>query len=183
MGFFSFKTCDTQESIANSYSSRKTKTVYMLQPNGLSSIVEPAYEGYGVFNGVDCYAWVCEMNSHCLQSELNFNRFDIEKRRGLGVMMALGSVYEDQETGKVWHIFTDGRDIIPGEFHKGNYGTEFEGSGMTVNQCVESGRLVEKDIIEMIDLKYPLKFSFNPNARYEDYGPSENCPHQGYFYF
>lgn len=29
---------------------------------------------------------------------------------------------------------------------------------------------------------YPLKFSFNPDAIYEDFGPSSLCEYQGFFY-
>ena len=32
------------------------------------------------------------------------------------------------------------------------------------------------------EIKYPLKFSQNPDARYEDLEAAERCPNQGYFY-
>ncbi len=34
MGFFSWKTCDSKESISNVYSGRQVRTVYLLQPHG-----------------------------------------------------------------------------------------------------------------------------------------------------
>jgi len=113
MGFFSWMTCDTNESISNQFSSRGAKTVYLLQPNGEPSIKEDNYEGYGDFGGVDAYVWLAEAN-------------------GLGN--------------------TAGRD-----------------QGIALHF---SGEFIE----------FPLKFSFNENAIYENYLPSENCPDQGYFY-
>ena len=47
MGYFSWLTCDTDESIANSYSEHENahRTVYLLQPGELSNIKEEDYEG------------------------------------------------------------------------------------------------------------------------------------------
>lgn len=61
MGFFSWKTSDTKKSIANTYSGRKTFTVYMITENGLV-FTENDYEGYGVFGGKDIYELIAEMN-------------------------------------------------------------------------------------------------------------------------
>jgi hypothetical protein len=63
MGFFSWKTADSKESIANIHSTHQNarKPVYLLQPNK-DPICETAYDGYGVFGGVDAYAWLAKMN-------------------------------------------------------------------------------------------------------------------------
>jgi hypothetical protein len=61
MGFFSWLTQDTGESIANRYSNRKTFTVYMTDNKG-NRWKEEDYEGYGVFGGKDYYELVAEMN-------------------------------------------------------------------------------------------------------------------------
>lgn len=61
MGFFSWKTCDTHESIPNRYSIRPTFPVKMIDDRG-NEWIEPDYEGYGVFGGKDFYALVDEMN-------------------------------------------------------------------------------------------------------------------------
>ena len=61
MGFFSWKTCDTDQSIANHYSSRPTFTVHMITPDG-RVFTEPNYEGYGVFGGKDYYELLAELN-------------------------------------------------------------------------------------------------------------------------
>jgi hypothetical protein len=47
MGFFSWKTCDTNRSIANAYSDELTFDVYMITPDG-RVFHETYYDGYGV---------------------------------------------------------------------------------------------------------------------------------------
>lgn len=61
MGFFSFITNDTHESIPNVYSRRETFTVYMMDDSG-NVWKEENYEGYGVFGGKDYYELLAEMN-------------------------------------------------------------------------------------------------------------------------
>jgi len=61
MGFFSYLTADTKESIPSSYSVRQTFPVYVLSPHG-ENIYEPAYEGYGVFGGVDVFVHLLKTN-------------------------------------------------------------------------------------------------------------------------
>ena len=61
MGFFSWNTSDTNRSIANQHSSRKTFTVHMITEDG-QVYTENDYEGYGVFGGKDFYTLVAELN-------------------------------------------------------------------------------------------------------------------------
>jgi len=61
MGFFSWRTQDTDRSIANQFSSRKPFTVYMHDNEG-NVYREDNYEGYGDFGGVDYYELVARMN-------------------------------------------------------------------------------------------------------------------------
>jgi hypothetical protein len=61
MGFFSWKTQDTNKSIPNAYSGRATFPVTMTDDKG-NKWHEPAYEGYGVFGGKDFYELLAEMN-------------------------------------------------------------------------------------------------------------------------
>lgn len=63
MGFFSWKTSDTNRSISNTYSARGTFRVIMLMPNG-DKFVEEDYEGYGIFGGIDFYDAVYELNKY-----------------------------------------------------------------------------------------------------------------------
>jgi len=61
MGFFSWKTCDTDESIANNCSTRPTFEVHMIAPDG-RVFTEPDYAGYGEFGGKDFFDLLCELN-------------------------------------------------------------------------------------------------------------------------
>lgn len=61
MGFFSWKTSDTQKSISNVCSSRGALPVYLVTPQN-KKIYEPEYEGYGVFGGYDAYALLAKWN-------------------------------------------------------------------------------------------------------------------------
>lgn len=61
MGFFSWITSDTHESISNKYSERGALPVYLYCPDG-TKIYEPDYEGYGKFGGHDAYALLAKWN-------------------------------------------------------------------------------------------------------------------------
>ena len=61
MGFFSWKTQDTNETIWNRYSDYPTMQVVMTDDKG-NRYVEHDYEGYGVFGGKDFYELMAEMN-------------------------------------------------------------------------------------------------------------------------
>lgn len=66
MGFFSWKTADTGESIANVHAGHQNswKTVYLLQPDGKPPIAaEGGYLGYGDFGDVDAYEWLADANN------------------------------------------------------------------------------------------------------------------------
>ena len=61
MGFFSWRTQDTDRSICNHYSSRQPFRVIMTDDQG-NQWIEDNYEGYGVFGGKDFHILVDEMN-------------------------------------------------------------------------------------------------------------------------
>ena len=84
MGFFSWRTLDTNKSIANAYSSRPTFRVYMTDNKG-NHWVEDNYEGYGEFGGKDYYELLAEMNG--IKSDLqgeDYTKF----MRGRGIDLA-----------------------------------------------------------------------------------------------
>lgn len=62
MGFFSWRTSDTQRSISNNKSSRGTFPVYLITPDN-EKILETKYEGYGIFGGYDAYALLARWNA------------------------------------------------------------------------------------------------------------------------
>ena len=61
MGFFSWNTQDTDRSIANEHSNRKTFRVQMMDNKG-NVWTEDEYDGYGRFGGKDYYELLAEMN-------------------------------------------------------------------------------------------------------------------------
>lgn len=61
MGFFSWKTSDTNRSIANKYSGYPTFEVHMISPDG-QVFTEKDYEGYGGFGGKDYHEFLAELN-------------------------------------------------------------------------------------------------------------------------
>ena len=61
MGFFSWKTQDTDKSIHNKYTGKATFKVIMADDKG-NQWIENNYEGYGEFGGKDYHALVDEMN-------------------------------------------------------------------------------------------------------------------------
>jgi len=185
MGYFSWETSDTNESIANISSGHpnSSKTVYLLQPNGKTPISESAYNGYGVFDNIDAYEWI-SINS--MIPELT-GITDPQSLRLIGLSISLNSdIYEDHN-GKhhSFHFFPYPElGIIP---FAGTYSTipEF---GKCPNDLIESGEWRIKTFIDVIKLNFPefvpafLKFSFDKNAVYEDLPIARNCPHQGFFY-
>lgn len=62
MGFFSWKTMDTDESICNRYCGKETFSVVMVNPKTGEMFEENDYEGYGVFGGKNYYDLVAELN-------------------------------------------------------------------------------------------------------------------------
>lgn len=62
MGFFSWLTSDTKESIRNRYHKRKALPVYLITPEN-EKIYEPKYEGYGVFGGHDVFVLLARWNA------------------------------------------------------------------------------------------------------------------------
>ena len=85
MGFFSWKTSDTNRSITNTYSGRGTFRVIMLMPNG-DKFIEEDYEGYGVFGGIDFYDAVYELNKK--NPKFAEEMSDERERRSIGLNLA-----------------------------------------------------------------------------------------------
>lgn len=177
MGFFSFKTCDTNESIANIHSCKPVRTVYLLQPNGEPPIAEPAYQGYGVFGGVDCYEWLAKMN------------FGDGSLTMLAINADCGGYYENDDAIFLcsMHVKPEMesafRDAVQQPTKSIVYFDNYESiiaelGGQTMNSAVAASDVWKSTI----PLKYPLKFSFDSRVKYEDVNASKSCPFQGYFY-
>lgn len=110
MGFFSWKTKDTNRSIANRHSERPTFTVYMHDHKGLC-LKEESYDGYGLFGGVDYYELLAMMN-------------DESANRDEGIDLAFR-----KDTSKViWPQLTESPDSpAPDEFFTPNENCEYQG--------------------------------------------------------
>jgi len=180
MGFFSWKTSEDKVSIPNVHSGRPISTVYLVQPNGRPPISESAYGGHGYFGGINAYEWIVENNQDMFSVELS--QLSDEEKYMLGVNMLHGHVCRDTQTGEIWHIFFDARNVVPGNYASKTWADNVPGYGENANDLLASGRFEKVEICDVINLKYPLKFSFNPKAVYEEIPSSECCPDQGYFY-
>lgn len=169
MGFFSWKTSDTNRSIANQYSGRKTFVVHMIAEDG-RVFTEEEYEGYGVFGGTDIYELIAEMNGLCIDG-------DTDQKRGAAIDLLYKTIITNGE-----------RSYSPGvDFTNWEQPIKAEG-GKTANSLVSSGwkqvypngygdfgkaaengikvpKLVEEIPTDFNDVSYP-----------------KNCPDQGYFF-
>ena len=169
MGQFSFLTGDTKESILVS----EPRKVYLLQPNKEASIEEDFYGGYGDFGAVDAYEWLATRN---VKPEI------IERAKKIGIPLRdLGitintNYYIDTRTGiKYSNCYNE---LFP-ELKKFNYTDEFDGE--TVNGLIFED-VWEKVSFEKLlgEIKFPLKFSFDKDAVYEELEGSKDCPNQGW---
>jgi hypothetical protein len=84
MGFFSWKTMDTDTSIPNQYSNRRTFRVQMLDNKG-NVWTEDNYDGYGRFGGKDFYELLAEMNG--FESDKSGDEYT-DEARGFGINIA-----------------------------------------------------------------------------------------------
>lgn len=171
MGFLNWKTADTEEPIVEEYVGQP-KPIYLLQPNGKPPIREDDYSGYGLIGGVSVYKWLVETNFYLLSKD----KLTDDQMIKLGIGLEVGSVYEDAKGG-IHHVFEDYRMLVPGTFHDVTYDTCLGDWGKTPNELISEGvwkRVSLKDKLPTT-YQYPLKFSFNPNAKYEDLPESQRC--------
>ena len=84
MGFFSWKTQDTDRSIPSHYSNRKTFSVQMMDNKG-NVFTEDNYEGYGRFGDKDFYELLAEMNG--FESDKTGDEYT-DEARGFGINLA-----------------------------------------------------------------------------------------------
>jgi hypothetical protein len=84
MGFFSWNTMDTDNSITNEHSNRKTFRVQMMDNKG-NVWTEDNYDGYGRFGGKDFYELLAEMNG--FESDKTGDEYT-DEARGFGINLA-----------------------------------------------------------------------------------------------
>lgn len=187
MGFFSWICCDQAESVANVHTGM-CKTVHLLQPNGKPVITEEAYEGYGYFGDVNAYIWLIENNANHLGIDLAGAGDDT--KYAAGVCLAVGYVCEHRTTGELWCYAPNLESVkllFSGSFKPpvintfDHWGAIIPAFDATANNMVESGWFERKQVSELLGVRYPIKLSFNPEARYENHPASAECPNQGFF--
>lgn len=177
MGFFSWKTADTNESILIG----RDKPVYLIQPNGLAPIEEEKYAGYGDFGGVDAYVWLAKMNL----PELELRDLTNDELRDKGLDLEFMEYFVDEHGNKYAsdpNVFQEKfkavtRSITP--FADYSSATHY---GKTPNELIRSDqwkRVQLKDLLIDAGLFIPLKFSYNKDAIYEDLPYSKDCEKQG----
>jgi hypothetical protein len=191
MGYYSFLTADTRESIPVVDSGLPIRTVHLLQPDGLPPISEPAYEGRGVFGGVECYEWIARMNLPAdavpmdavaseESSERPLRRLTDDQLHAVGLSLSCGRYFVHPASGDRFCIFHEGPDLVDPTIvrHAITYSAPVPGYGRSANDMVADGTIEDRHF----EIARPLKLSFDPTARYEDLPASEDCPHQGIYY-
>lgn len=197
MGFFSFNTCDDDESIPSEFVQHKNsgKPVYLLQPNGVAPIKEASYEGYGVFGGVDAYEWLARQNisgipEGAVPDDVRLAGIYIDSLAFvvLGDMVAFmkqPDFFAEFLKRKFTEKFTSEKKYT--FIQASNYGEAIEEmGGLTLNELTEQSRKDKSinvvSIREFVYVTFPIKLSFNKNASYEQNAASTSCEYQGYFY-
>lgn len=208
MGFFSWKTADTDESIGNNASGFGHDDlhgpVYMLSPDG-EHIKESSYDGYGVFGGVDAYVWLSLKNLpeqsltiinyltplsgddliglsnrmlgldsySSAVAKLSFDNISevSDKLRDLAIYHFSDSAMFDPVTDE---RVINGRGGIPFRYDEPIERYD----GKTLNELTNENFFV----IKAVEPEFPLKFSFDENAKYDALPASGDCPDQGFFF-
>lgn len=204
MGYSSWKTADTNQSIGNVSSDRPhadTGPIYLLQPHGRPPIKEMEYEGYGVFGGVDTFVWltihnVTDEQLKSIISDIFPLRMPMEELREALLYNQKPDFFNTtkwdnmEEAVRTYSIYKFGKN----QLHAPDTGEQIircqngipfsweepipKYGNKTLNQLNGENFFIRKDV----DPEYPLKFSFNPSAVYEDLSESDRCEMQGYFF-
>jgi len=181
MGFFSWLTSDTKKAIRNIHTGQ-CKAVYLLQPNGAPPIKEAEYEGYGVFGGIDAYQWLARENIPA--AKLKLFAHDDDKIRSIGILIDCGNLLK-MNNGALYSIFHGDADTLGAlgievKMVPGTWDAPIPEYGVSANDLVASGAATVIPISGIFHIRYPIKLSFNPEAKYEDLPAAENDPDQGY---
>ncbi|WP_298636652.1 hypothetical protein [uncultured Umboniibacter sp.] len=180
MGFFSYNTCDTSESIPAPASSRYAapRLVYLPTVEGIGA-VSGFYDGYGRIDDTDVHTWLAIANTGI-------------DSRALGIILDCGTNYH-RETDTFWvcdFAFDEAERnlIINGLTQFASHVQFFPGYDSPIDHFGDANmnQLKAKGIIEDFDfatqLKHPLKLSFDPNCDFDRHGASTPCRYQGFFY-
>lgn len=106
MGFFSWKTIDTNQSISNKHSYYGALPVVMVNTQTGEIFEELDYDGYGVFGGKDYYELVAELNGYGSNRSLGI---EIELDETFDHIAPLLLSYENKDN---WRDYIDMKPMI-----------------------------------------------------------------------
>ena len=157
MGFFSWKTSDTNRTIYNVHASKPTFEVHMITRDGYQ-FTEDSYSGYGEFDGMCYYKLVDLINGG-------------EGDRGRGLELAFGTT-----------IITNGEQTFTFRKDFNNWATDKLIGDKNANDLVSEGWKVEKI---RHDIQLPKFVEVLPNKdsweeEFDKLPDSEICISQGY---
>lgn len=197
MGFFSFNTCDTNESIANCHSQKfnARRPVFLLQPNGAPAIKEVEYNGYGEFGGVDVYEWLSQVNFGGLGDRSAGIALEHSRNLKLGMndnLLVVSCkksdfcehddsdefVKEYVETFFAKNEKTGDRKVI---WNDCDVNPVIEDLGTTLEEAFLK-EVLERTSVEENFIHYPIKLSYCEAASYSSFSKSQDCEKQGFLY-
>ncbi|MCP3675180.1 MAG: hypothetical protein GY829_12015, partial [Gammaproteobacteria bacterium] len=148
MGFFSWITSDTNESIINIHSvDNKARPVYLIQPKGRAAIEEREYDGYGIFGDTDAFVWLAENNFN--SDELK--HMTTEQIRYLGIDIDWGGFYQDKTTDNMYCFSPEICELFDNvTLLKGNYDTIVDGYHNTANELIDNYQWIRQPIVELL---------------------------------
>ena len=176
MGFFSWITQDTNESILNCYCGGEQFPVFMLDDKG-NVWEETSYGGYGIFGGKDYYELVAEMNADLIPDWITKGNpvphllGDRNKKRELGIKLDCGiSGIRNKVTGQ--KFYSSGIDFF-------NWQDERLQDELSANELLQRGDW-ETFREEFSGLKFPNLVRYPDKWIYTPEKPKD-CPYQGHF--
>ena len=165
MGFFSWKTQDTDRSIANIYQSVKDTFEVTMTDNNGNKWTESAYGGYGLFDEKDFYQLFAEMNK---PDKCN------------------GDVNHDREIGIALFFGIDGiKSVKDGTQYLGRNVDFFNWAeplvdGKSPNELLDTDEWKRITVYED-NLLFP-NLTENPDHKWVNEKP-DDCEFQGFFYY
>jgi len=165
---FTWLTADTRERIPVDGS----RPVYMIRPDKAEPRCEENYSGNGHFDGVDAFLWLGIKNVPA-----SYKRFMSEPDLiAAGMSLECGVVYREVKTGKIWSLGTPDLPYLDVKIVERDFSEPCPELGnKSMEELVKVGEFDCVAVSSIYDVRYPLKFSFDANAVYEDLPASTIC--------
>lgn len=179
MGFFSWKTSDTNRSISNSYSDNGTFTVHMITEDG-RVFTEDEYSGYGVFGGKDIYVLMAEMNGIVGETEDETRNLFFDKIWKRGITNGIKKYYyKDDFINYETPLESEG-NLKPNELTKSHGWVSFGEDG-EFESFANEGFKVPK-LVQYLNPYKPQGDNEQWRKYFNSLPHTESCEYQGYFY-